>query len=125
MGRRNTSQRGPLPDVEVRADDPAISRFAGLVPLMRFGFGELKLADDLRGVVGATSSRQRRYPVHLVLLAFVWCALGGFHKLAHLDGLRGDPILQKFSRLSSWPVRKVFSARLPSCRTPRSPSWLH
>ena len=47
-----------------------------------------------------------------MLFAFIVAALVGTERLAHLDWLGDDVVLLKFLRLTSWPVRKVFSVAL-------------
>ncbi|MCP4810054.1 MAG: transposase [Proteobacteria bacterium] len=95
----------------MRADDPTLTRFAGIVPVARFANGVLELPSFLRQAA-PTPGRRRIYPVHLVLYAFVMGALVGVQRLAHLDWLRGDAVLLRFLRLPAWPVRKVFSRAL-------------
>lgn len=113
MGRTNTTRRGPLPAPEVRADDPNLTRFAGLVPIIRFMTGVLQLPQALAGVVDPTKG-ERKYKVHLVLFAFLVGALAGTWRLTHLEWLRGDAVVGKFLRLPAWPVRQVFSKALAS-----------
>lgn len=114
MGRSNTTRRGPLPAPRIRADDPHLTRFAGLVPLIRFATHELDLQQRLLDVVDPTKG-ERKYKVHLVLFAFLVGALAGVWRLTHLEWLRGDAVVEKFLRLPSWPVRKVFAGALASC----------
>lgn len=114
MGRSNTTCRGPLPAPRIRADDPHLTRFAGLVPLIRFATHELDLQQRLLDVVDPTKG-ERKYKVHLVLFAFLVGALAGVWRLTHLEWLRGDAVVEKFLRLPSWPVRKVFAGALASC----------
>ena len=112
--RRQTSFRGPLPRPIVRADDPTLTSHAGLLPVITFMSQQLDLVTRLREIVGWVG-RKRVHPTHLVLLAFVVGALAGVERMAHLDeALRGDPVLVKFLRLASWPVRKVFAGALAS-----------
>ena len=111
LGRRNTTRRGPLPaggapSPEGRADDPNLTRFAALVPVIRFMTGVLELPQALARVVDATKG-ERRYAVHLVLFAFLGGALAGTWQLTHLEWLRGDALVGKFLRLPAWPVRQV------------------
>src|SRR5690349_22000906 len=113
MGRSNTTRRGPLPAPEVRADDPNLTRFAGLVPVIRFASHHLELPARLLDVVDPTRG-ERKYKVHLVLFAFLVSALAGVCRLTHLEWLRGDAVIEKFLCLPSWPVRKVFSGALAS-----------
>jgi hypothetical protein len=112
VGRRNRGHRGPLPSVEVRCDEVRLTRFSGLFPLVQFAVKELDITAAMRSVVGGGAGRRRRHAPHLVMLAFVWAALGGFHRLSHVEALRGDPLLLRLSRLGQWPVRKVFSQAL-------------
>lgn len=111
MGRSNTTRRGPLPAPEVRADDSNLTRFAGLVPVIRFASHHLELPQRLLEVVDPTKG-DRKYKVHLVLFAFLVGALAGVCRLTHLEWLRGDAVIEKFLRLPSWPVRKVFTSAL-------------
>lgn len=111
MGRSNTTRRGPLPRPEVRADDPSLTRFAGVLPLARF-CSEIGLGRALRGV--APAGRSRVHPRVHVLFAFVLGSVLGVGRLAHLEWCRGDALLLKVSRLASWPSRKVFSMALAS-----------
>ena len=100
MGRSNTTRRGPLPAPRIRADDPHLTRFAGLVPLIRFATHELDLQQRLLDVVDPTKG-ERKYKVHLVLFAFLIGALAGVWRLTHLEWLRGDAVVEKFLRLPS------------------------
>jgi len=111
MGRRNTTRRGPLPAPEVRTDDGTLTRFAGLVPLVRFMDSGLELPAHLRDVV-QYDGRGRKYGIHLLLFAFMVGALGGIERMTHLEWLKGDAVVEKFLRLPSWPVRKVFARAL-------------
>lgn len=111
MGRRNQTRRGPLPAPEIRADDPTLTRFSGLVPFMRFAEEKLHLVQALSDVVGSPAGK-RTHAVHLVLFAFLVGALAGVARIAHLEWLRDDAVLLKFVRLAHWPVRKVFAAAL-------------
>jgi hypothetical protein len=111
MGRSNTTRRGPLPAPEVRTDDGTLTRFAGLVPMIRFADGVLELPSRLRDVV-QYDGRGRKYGIHLLLFAFMVGALGGVERMAHLEWLKGDSVVEKFLRLPSWPVRKVFAKAL-------------
>lgn len=108
MGRTNTTRRGPLPAPKVRADDPNLTRYAGLVPVIRFMTGVLRLPQALAEVADPTKG-ERIYKVHLVFFAFLVGALAGTWRLAHLEWLRGDAVVEKFLRLPAWPVRQVFS----------------
>jgi hypothetical protein len=114
MGRRNRTRRGPLPLPEVRPDDPSLTRFAGMIPLIAFLTERLGLPAHLKAAIGADPARRRVHGVHLVLFAFVVGALGGVQRLAHLEWMKDDIVLLKYLRLGSWPVRKVFSAALAS-----------
>lgn len=110
--RRETSFRGPLPQPQVRADDPTLTSHAGLLPVISFMTNQLRLVDRFRSLADYTG-RKRMHPIHLVLLAFVVGSLAGVERMAHLDeALRGDPVLVKFLRLAHWPVRKVFAVAL-------------
>lgn len=110
MGRSSTTRRGPLPRPEVRADDATLTRFAGVLPFVRFCHA-LDLPALLKGVAPA-GGRRRLHAVHHVLFAFVVSAVLGAQRLAHLDWFEGDALLLKVLRFSSWPVRKVFSCAL-------------
>lgn len=113
MGRSNRTTRGPLPQPEVRPDEPSLTRFAGMIPLIVFMNENLGLPKLLLRAIGPDAARARRtHGVHLVLFAFVVGALAGVERLAHLEWLRDDFVLLKYLRLGSWPVRKVFSAAL-------------
>jgi len=72
----------------------------------------LLLPELLRQAVGPNEGRRRLHPVPRVLFAFVVGALAGISRMAHLEWLRDDVALQKYLRLSNWPVRKVFSSAL-------------
>ena len=111
MGRSIRNRRGPLPTPEIRPDDPALTRFAGAIPLITFMTGELRLISRLRDVV-RYRGRRRLYAPHLVLFGFVVGVLVGVERMAHLEWLRDDAVLLKWLRLPSWPVRKVFSGAL-------------
>lgn len=111
MGRSNTTRRGPLPQPEVRTDDATLTRFAGMVPIIRFANEALELPARLRLAV-PPRGRKRVYAVHLVLYAFLMASLAGIERLAHLEWLQGDAVILKFLRLPAWPVRKVFSKAL-------------
>ena len=108
---RRGTRRGRLPRPEVRADDPALTRFAGLIPLILFMTEALGIPALLKKVVNYRGRRRVHAP-HLVLFAFVVAALAGVERLAHLDWLRDDVALVKYLRFAYWPVRKVFSAAL-------------
>lgn len=110
MGRSSTTKRGSLPRPTVRADDPRLTRFAGAIPFIRFCESQ-GVVRELREVVGLSPARRRHAP-HRVLFAFLVASVLGFGRLAHLDWCKGDAVLLKFLRFSSWPVRKVFSAAL-------------
>ncbi len=111
MGRTNTSRRGPLPKPEVHFSETTLTSYAGAVPLLQFLNERLELP-QLLSLAVPTTGRSRRYPVHLVLYAFLVGSLLGVAKVAHLEWLRGDAVLEKFVRLAAWPVRKVFSQAL-------------
>lgn len=111
MSRHNRTRRGPLPRPVVRPDDPTLTRFAGLIPLVAHMTKVLRLPSQL-AELAQTRGRRRIHAVHHVLFAFVVGALAGTERLAHLEWLRDDIVLLKFLRLASWPVRKVFSAAL-------------
>ena len=113
MGRSNTTRRGPLPTPNVQFRETTLTRYAGAVPLLRFLNERLELPQRLAVAVPAVG-RARRHPVHLVLYAFLVGALLGVEKLAHLEWLRGDCVVEKFLRLAAWPVRRVFSEALAS-----------
>lgn len=113
MGRSNTSKRGRLPSPKVHFSETTLSQYAGAMPLLRFLDERLELPQLLKLAVPA-EGRARRYPVHLVLYAFLVGSLLGVAKLAHLEWLRGDALVEKFIRLAAWPVRKVFSDALAS-----------
>lgn len=110
---RRGTRRGRLPRPEVRADDPALTRFAGLIPLIVFMTESLGIP-SLLARVARYRGRRRVHAPHLVLFAFVVAALAGVERLAHLDWLRDDAVLVKYLRFAYWPVRKVFSAALAS-----------
>lgn len=108
---KRSNRRGRLARPEVRADDPALTRFAGLIPLMLYMTEELRLPAVLKRVVGYRG-RARIHAPHRVLFAFVVAMLAGVERLAHLDWLRDDIALVRYCRLAYWPVRKVFSNAL-------------
>ena len=110
MGRRSTTRRGPLPRPQVRADDPTLTRFAGILPFIHFC--EALDLPALLQLAMRTGGRRRRHPFHRVLFAFLVASALGTERLAHLDWFDGDALLLKLLRLSSWPVRKVFSGAL-------------
>jgi len=110
MARSKSTRRGPLPTLEVRPDDPRLTRCAGLAPLLAFASNQLRLTSKMARIVGPTS--KRTHPVHLVLIAFIAAALAGHHRLRHIEDLHDDALLNKFSRLKRWPCRKVFSNAL-------------
>lgn len=83
-----------------------------MLPFVRF-CEELKLPELLIAVAPRTG-RRRTHPVHRVLFAFLVGSVLGCQRLAHLEWYTGDALLLKFLRLSSWPVRKVFSGALAS-----------
>lgn len=110
MGRSSTTRRGPLPHPTVRADDPHLTRFAGVLPFVHFCESL-----DLPGLLTRVASPVGRLRVHSparVLFAFLVAAVVGTERLAHLDWFAGDVVMLKFLRLASWPVRKVFSSAL-------------
>ena len=111
MGRNNTSKRGRLAKPTVHFSETTLTSYAGAMPLLQFLNERLELPQQL-GIAVPTTGRARRYPVHLVLYAFLVGSLLGIAKLAHLEWLRGDAVLEKFMRLAAWPVRKVFSQAL-------------
>ncbi len=110
MGRSSTTRRGPLPHPTVRADDPHLTRFAGVVPFVHF-CDTLGLPQLLSAVVPPTG-RTRIHAVHNVLFAFLVATVVGMERLAHMDWYQGDVVMLKMLRLSSWPVRQVFSRAL-------------
>lgn len=111
MGRSSTTRRGPLPAPEVRSDDQSLTRFAGMLPFIRFCSETLELP---RGLLFAAprAGRARKHARHHVLFAFLIAAVLGTERLTHLELLADDPLLLKLTRLSTWPVRKVFSKAL-------------
>ena len=113
MGRTNTTRRGPLPAPDVQLCETTLTRYAGAVPVLRYFNEVLELPQRLADAVPA-EGRKRKHAVPLVLYAFLVGALLGVEKLAHLEWLRGDCVVEKFLRLASWPVRKVFSEALAS-----------
>ena len=113
MGRTNTTRRGPLPSPDAQFSETTLTRYAGAVPMLRFFNEVLELPQRLALAVPA-EGRRRKYPVPQVLYAFLVGALLGVEKLAHLEWLRGDCVVEKFLRLAAWPVRKVFSEALAS-----------
>ena len=110
MGRSSTTRRGPLPYPTVRADDPNLTRFAGVLPFVHF-CESLDLPALLSGVA-APMGRVRVHSPARVLFAFLVAAVVGTERLAHLDWFEGDVIMKKMLRLASWPVRQVFSRAL-------------
>lgn len=104
MGRNNRTRRGRLPRVAVEFRSSELTLCAGLAPLISYCFDKLGL------VVG--SMGKRTFWVHLVLLAFLFSQLAGFHRLRHIAALSGDAVLCKWLRLPRWPSRKVFSMAL-------------
>lgn len=117
MGRSNLTRRGPLPSPQVRADDPALTRFAGVIPAIRYMSEVLELPQRLLFVVDQ-GGRKVKYSRHHLLFAFLVGSLLGVERLAHLEWLRGDAVLQKYLRLPSWPVRKVFAQALAGLSAP-------
>ena len=113
VGRSNTSRRGPLPAPEAQFSETTLTQYAGAVPMLRFFNESLEIPQQL-GVAVPAEGRRRKYPVHHVLYAFLVGALLGIEKLAHLEWVRGDCVVEKFLRLAAWPVRKVFSQALSS-----------
>lgn len=109
MARSKSTQRGPLPSIQVTPSDAHLTRFAGLVPLLTF-FQTLGLTQRFAEVVRSTS--RRIHPVHKVLQAFMVCQLAGLHRLRHIEEAHDDAILLKMCRLEYWPCRKVFSNAL-------------
>jgi len=110
MGRSSTTRRGPLPDPTVRADDPNLTRFAGVLPFVRFC--EAIDLPHMLSFIPAPVGRTRVHAPGRVLFAFLVAAVVGTDRLAHLDWFDGDAIMLKFLRLASWPVRQVFSRAL-------------
>lgn len=110
MGRSSTTRRGPLPHPTVRVDDPHLTRFAGVLPFVHFCHA-LDLPRLLTMVVPA-AGRKRIHAVHDVIFAFIIATVIGAERLAHLDWYEGDVLMLKMLRLSSWPVRQVFSRAL-------------
>jgi hypothetical protein len=100
-----------VPDVQL--SETTLTRYAGAVPLLRYLNEVLELPQRIRVAVPA-EGRARKHPVHLVLYAFLVGSLLGIEKLAHLEWLRGDSVVEKYLRLAAWPVRKVFSEGLAS-----------
>lgn len=111
MGRSSTTKSGPLPAPEVRLDDESLTRFAGMLPFIRFCAETLKLPHALAGATDR-SGRRPKHPLHHVLFAFLIGAVLGVGRLRHLELLSDDPLRLKLVRLGSWPVRKVFSAAM-------------
>jgi Transposase DDE domain group 1 len=116
VGRSSTTKRGPMPAPEVRTDDTSLTRFAGMVPFVTFCSEVLELPQRL-ALAAKHDGRQRKHTVHHVLFAFLIGAVLGEHRLRHLELLGDDPVLLKFLRLASWPVRKVFSAAMGGVST--------
>ena len=110
MGRSSTTRSGPLPHPSVRADDPHLTRFAGVLPFVHF-CQAIDLPFLLTAVV-PPAGRKRVHAVHNVIFAFVVATVVGMERLAHLDWYEGDALMLKMLRLSSWPVRQVFSRAL-------------
>lgn len=113
MGRTNTTRRGPLPAPDVQFSETTLTRYAGAVPVLRYFNEVLELPQHLSHAV-RPEGRRRKHPVPLVLYVFLVGSLLGIEKLAHLEWLRGDCIVEKYLRLAAWPVRKVFSEALAS-----------
>lgn len=111
MGRSITTRRGPQASPEVRADDPTLTSFAGLIPFIKFLDEVLEIPSRLALVVDY-QGRKRTYAIHHVLASFLAGSVAGIRKLAHLEAAGGDAVLLKFLRMPSWPVRKVFSKAL-------------
>jgi hypothetical protein len=103
--------RGRLARPDVHFSETTLTSYAGAMPLLQFLDERLELPQRL-GIAVPTEGRARRYPVHRVLYAFLVGSLLGVAKVAHLEWLRGDAVLEKFVRLAAWPVRKVFSHAL-------------
>lgn len=116
MGRSSTTKRGPMPAPHVRPDDESLTRFAGMVPFITFCSETLEIP-QLLAVATKHAGRQRKHPVHHVLFAFLIGAVLGEQRLRHLELLNDDPVLLKFLRLASWPVRKVFSLAMAGVST--------
>ena len=113
MGRSNSTRRGPLPAPIVLPNDLTLTQFSGLAPFIRFLVESLDIVSGLRRAL-PPDGKKRVFAQHLVLFAFLACAVAGVHRLAHLEWLKGDAVLVKFLRLPRWPVRKVFSDALAS-----------
>ncbi len=111
MGRSKPSRRGPLPEPTILANDPTLTAFSGAVPFIRFISQKPDILSRLSTLFKNDGVR-RVYSRHLILFSFMVGSVLGVHRLAHLEALRGDPVLLKFLRLPRWPVRKVFSNAL-------------
>jgi len=111
VGRSSTTKSGPLPAPEVRPDDNTLTRFAGMLPFIRFCSEVLELPQQL-ALVAPSVGRARTHARHHVLFAFLIGAVLGIQRVTHLEYLSDDPLLLKLLRLSHWPVRKVFSVAL-------------
>jgi len=111
MGRSITSRSGPLPAPSVFISETTLTRFSGLVPVIRYLVEKLDIVTALFKIAPPDGKR-RVFARHLVLFSFLVCSLAGVHRLAHIERLAGDAVLEKFLRLPRWPVRKVFSSAL-------------
>lgn len=116
MGRSSTTKRGPMPAPQVRTDDESLTRFAGMVPFITFCSETLEVP-QLLALATKQAGRRRKHAVHHVLFAFLIGAVLGEQRLRHLELLSDDPVLLKFLRLASWPVRKVFSLAMGGVST--------
>jgi hypothetical protein len=85
-----------------------------MVPLIVYLTEVLRLPQLLKVALGPDAAVRRMHPLPLVLFGFVVGALAGVQRMAHLEWLRDDRVLLKYTRLASWPVRKVFSNALAS-----------
>ena len=108
---RNHSRRGPLPRPSVSFDDPTVTRFSGLLPLIRFLENTLRLPDALKPH-GCKTDRRRDFQVNRVHFALIVASLAGISRLAHLDLLRDDRGLHLALRQPRLPSRKVYSSSL-------------
>ena len=120
MGRANTTRRGPLPAPDVRFGETTLSRYAGAIPMLRFFSEVLELPQRL-AVAVPTEGRRRKHPVPHVLYAFLVGALLGIEKLAHLEWLRGDCVVEKSSGSRRGPCGRCSPRRSRRCRTPAWP----
>ena len=122
MGWGLSSRRGRLPRPHVCPDDPTLTQFWGMVPLLRFLSENLKVSRRLRAVAGSRD-RRHTFAVHHVLFAFAAGALAGVHRLAHLEWIKDDAVLLKLLRPprigSTLPGSTDFASWLLRARTPR------